>query len=92
MQNSGIAERVVSEDGKVHFVKKQTLPPKFFEAIRTNRENTSRSSILRYRGSVPLLEAQVWARECGAAIGTKEFNIYAAKKLQSAAYARLRGD
>lgn len=43
-----------------------------------------------YLGSVDMLLAQTWAKECGAPIGTKEFTAYAKKKLTSGEFARLQ--
>lgn len=41
-------------------------------------------------GSIDQLTANNWAKECGAAVGTKEFAAYAKKKLQSGEYAKFR--
>lgn len=46
----------------------------------------------RYMGSIPLVFAQQWAKECGAKIGTKEFSEYAFKKMLSGEFAKLRVD
>lgn len=43
----------------------------------------------RYVGSVPLVLAAEWAKECGAAIGTKEFLAYCRRKLQDHDNAKL---
>jgi hypothetical protein len=45
-----------------------------------------------YVGSVPVVLAQTWARECGAGIGTREFAEYAKKKILSNEFTLLRGD
>ena len=44
----------------------------------------------RFLGTVPVLVAQKWAEECGAAIGTKEWSKYAKKKLKDGIWAKLR--
>lgn len=44
----------------------------------------------RYLGTVPVLIAQQWATECGAAIGTKQWSVYAKKKLQDGEWSKLR--
>jgi len=41
---------------------------------------------------VPMVVAQQWAVECGAAIGTKQWRQYCSNQLDKAEYARLRGD
>jgi hypothetical protein len=44
----------------------------------------------RFLGSVPILLAQLWARECGAAVGTREWAQYARNKLLSDEFRDLR--
>jgi hypothetical protein len=44
----------------------------------------------RYLGTIPVLVAQLWAKECGAAIGTKEWAEYAKKKLKDPEWAGFR--
>lgn len=43
-----------------------------------------------YLGSVPLIQAQIWARECGKPIGTSEWKEYATKKIKSRDFLKLR--
>ena len=91
----GVREKRVLDrnTGLVRFVKTQTISDKFFDAIRARREMIHPKSTMRYRGSIPMLTAQAWAKECGAAIGTRAFNEYAhAKLLTGGEYAKLRGD
>ena len=87
----GIREQMVTEDGVVRFVKKQDVEP-MFSAIRAVKEAPNADKGRRYVGSVPMLVAQQWAKECGAAIGTKEWGAYARKKLKDGEFAKLRGD
>jgi len=44
----------------------------------------------RFVARVPLVTAEQWSRECGAAIGTVEFGLYMKKEIQSAEYSKLR--
>lgn len=44
----------------------------------------------RYLGTVPVIIAQQWAKECGHAIGTKEWAKYAKTKLKDGEYSKLR--
>lgn len=46
----------------------------------------------RYMGSVPVVQAYIWAKECGAAVGTREWTEYAAKKLDNGTFSRLRAN
>jgi hypothetical protein len=45
---------------------------------------------VRKVGSIPLIVAEQWAKECGAAIGTKEFAEYAKRKLMDGDFAKFR--
>lgn len=86
----GVRERMVTKDGVVRFVKTQNVEP-IFSAIRAVQEQPNVDKGRRYVGSVPILVAQRWARECGAAIGTKEWRAYANRKLKDGEFAKLVG-
>lgn len=45
---------------------------------------------VRKIGSIPFVVAEEWSRECGAAIGTKEFGLYVKKKLMDGDFAKFR--
>lgn len=45
-----------------------------------------------YLGSIDPITAVNWSRECGAAVGTKEFAKYAKKKLMSGEFSRFKAD
>ena len=42
-----------------------------------------------YLGSVPMVIASKWAKECGASIGSREFAEYAKRKLMDGDYSKL---
>jgi hypothetical protein len=86
----GIVEQIVSKDGVVTIKKTQDAQP-MFDAIRAAKD-LPKNPTMRYIGSIPLLVGQKWARECGAAIGTKEWRAYAHKKLKSGEFSKLRGE
>ena len=44
---------------------------------------------VRYTGSVPVVLALVWAKECGMPVGTKEWIAYADKKMKGE-FSKLR--
>ena len=44
----------------------------------------------RYMGSAPIIVAQIWAKQCGAQPGTREFAEYAHKQLTSGEYSKLK--
>jgi hypothetical protein len=43
----------------------------------------------RWVGSIPLVIAELWSKECGAAIGTHEYAGYIRKKLSDPDYKKL---
>jgi hypothetical protein len=44
----------------------------------------------RYMGSVPVVQAAIWAKECGAVVGTREWAEYARKKMENGGFNRLK--
>ena len=44
---------------------------------------------MRLAGSIPFVIAEMWARECGANIGSQEFQAYVKKKLMSGDFSKL---
>lgn len=66
-----------------------------FEAVKAMAElqSTQRDKNgALYLGSVDMLTAQNWAKECGHPIGTKDWKEYALKQLQSSDYAHFRAN
>lgn len=58
----------------------------YSELADSQRHRTGR----HYRGSVDLLTAQNWAKECGSPIGTKEFSSYAKKQLAKPEFSKFK--
>jgi hypothetical protein len=83
----------LDSDGKsVHFVKRQDVQAVIDaakDARETLRPNTGPVGG-KYLGTVPVLIAQQWAKECGAAVGSREWATYAKGKLKDGTWARLR--
>jgi hypothetical protein len=44
----------------------------------------------RYMGSVPVVQALIWSKECGAAVGTREWAEYARKKMETGGFSKLK--
>lgn len=91
---SPIIERLfLDSDGKsFHFVKRQNVQDVLDaakDAAETLRPNTGPAGS-KYLGTVPILVAQQWAKECGAAVGAREWAKYAKDKLKDGTWARLR--
>jgi len=87
-QPGGITERWYSdEEGNVTRDVTQDATG-VIEAVQGMTEH-ARGKSMYYLGSIPLILAQQWARECGHAIGTKEFAEFAKKRLMDRDFARL---
>jgi len=75
-----------------HFIKTQNVQgilEAAKDAAETLRPNTGPAGG-KYLGTVPVLIAQQWAKECGASVGSREWAIYAKTKLRDGTWARLR--
>jgi hypothetical protein len=89
-----IVERLfLDSDGKsFHFVKTQNVQAVLDaakDAADTLKPNTGPVGG-KYLGTVPVLIAQQWAKECGASVGSREWAKYAKTKLKDGTWARLR--
>lgn len=88
-------ERVLfdQDSQSVKFVKSMEVDP-VFEGVKILSEGNSDrlKTGLTYLGSIDPITAANWSRECGAAIGTREFAEYAKKKLMSGDFAHFRAD
>ncbi len=82
----------VDADGNVTIQKVLDATP-IIEAVKMSSEieapfRNDRGYL--HLGSIDPLTAANWAKECGCAIATKEFNEYAKKKLMSGEFAHFR--
>lgn len=83
---------IYGDEGKIHFVKTQQVDH-IIDAAKDASEAYRKDGGPaggRFLGTVPILIAQQWATECGAAIGTKEWAKYAKEKLRDGTWAKLR--
>lgn len=84
---------LLDSDGKsFHFVKTQNVQQILDaakDAADTLKPNTGPAGG-KYLGTVPVLIAQQWAKECGAVVGSREWAKYAKDKLKDGTWARLR--
>lgn len=85
-----IKDKMIEDDGKLHIIRSQDVQPILDANQRARTSELNRHSGLRHAGSVPMVVAEQWSRECGAAIGTKEFAGYVKKKLMDGDWAKLR--
>jgi hypothetical protein len=81
------------EDNKLQIVKTQDVS-NVLDAVKRIKSETvgKRSKNLKYEGSIPLVIAAQWAKECGARMYSNEWKAYALKKLRSPEFKYLRGE
>jgi hypothetical protein len=89
---TGIVERMIEQDGKLHVQRRQDVQAIIDQNKREADFLPSMHGEAAYRkvGSIPFVVAEEWAKECGAAIGTKEFALYCKKKLLDGDFAAFR--
>jgi len=88
-------EDVVIDGTDIVVTRQHDVEP-LLQGIKERSEITSKN----YRGpvgsqwigSIDTITGAIWAKECGAAIGTKEFAEYAKKKLMDPNYQKFRAD
>jgi hypothetical protein len=89
---SGVSEHMIEQDGKLIINRSQNV-----EALIQKNKNEAEilpskfgEAAWRKVGSIPMTIAEAWAAECGAAIGSKEFALYAKKKVMDGDFAAFR--
>jgi len=87
-----INEKMTEQDGKLIVSRSQDVKSLLLDNQRLADELPSMHGdhAGRFVARVPLVTAEQWSRECGAAIGTQEFGLYMKSKIQSAEYSKLR--
>jgi hypothetical protein len=78
-----INEKILEQDNKIHVVREQDCAGllKTLKKMRELAPSHSGHDRTRWVGSVPLVLAEQWSKDCGAAIGTKEYAQFVKKKL-----------
>lgn len=90
---NGIEERMIEQDGNLHIQRRQSGLDGFLAenaALAERAPAAVGDAKFRLAGRIPLVIAEEWARECGAAIGTKEFALHCRRKLADGTFAKLR--
>jgi hypothetical protein len=87
-----VTERMIEEDGKLIIDRHQEVSRLLDEnhELSTTAPSAFGDAKFRLAGRIPLVIAEQWSRECGAAIGTKEFALYIRRKLADGDFAKLR--
>ena len=91
LNQSGVMERMLEQDGKLIVSRSQDI-----QALidQNNAEADVAPSMfgqaaVRKIGSIPFVIAEQWSRECGAAIGSREFALYCKRKLMDGDFAKF---
>ena len=91
-QFSGISERMLEQDGKLHVQRSQDVQS-LIEQNKIEAEimpSMFGDAAWRKVGSIPFTVAEEWSKECGAGIGTREFSLYCKRKLLDGDFAAFR--
>ena len=90
--SNGVRERMFEQDGRLIINRSQDVQ----SLIDENRELAATAPSMhgdakfRLAGRIPAVIAEQWSRECGAAIGTKEFALYCKRKLMDGDFPAFR--
>lgn len=88
----GVMERMVEDDGKLIVDRRQNID----DLIEQNKAEAAEApsmfgqAAVRKIGSIPLVVAEQWSRECGEAIGTRAFAEYCKRKIMDGDFAKFR--
>lgn len=88
---SDVTERIIDTAGGF-VIERQQVVDDVIEAVHdygSALPKSVKNQAMRYVGSIPVLIANQWSAECGAAIGTREFAEYVEKKLLSSDFSKL---
>ena len=89
---TGISERMIEQDGKLHIQRTQNVQSLIDQNKREAEIMPSMFGDAAWRkvGSIPFTLAEEWSKECGAGIGTREFALYCKRKLLDGDFAAFR--
>ena len=92
MDDWGIKETMVEDDGKLTIHKTQDVQALLDrnKAEADVASNGLGDANFRKVGSIPMVLAETWAKECGCAVGTPGFAAHVKTKLMDGDYAKLR--
>ncbi len=86
-----ISEKITAEDNKIQVARSQDVSGilKEIHDLKDHIPSMHGDAKARWVGSIPLVIAELWSKECGAAIGTHEYAGYIRKKLSDPDYKKL---
>lgn len=83
-------EQVISDPEHVRVVLRQECDG-IIEGVKAIADVSRRGKgTNQYLGSVPVVVAEIWAKQCGAPLGSKEFAEYGKKMLLSGDWSKLK--
>ena len=86
---SELITNIREEDGKVHISRTQDIQRILDWNKERNIEGHNRNSDFRHAGKIPFVVVEMWIKESGLKLGSKEFAEYVKKKLMSGEFGRL---
>ena len=88
MQND-VQTNYFDEDNKLVVNRSQDIQRILDFNKERNIDGHNRKSDMRLVGSIPFVVIEMWMKECGAKLGSKEFQEYVKKKLTSGEFSKL---
>jgi hypothetical protein len=86
---SELITNIREEDGKVHVSRTQDIQRILDFNKERNIQGHDPKSDMRLAGSIPFVVVEMWIKESGLKLGSKEFAEYVKKKLMSGDYGKL---
>ena len=89
MHNNILNTKIYAEDDKVIISRSQDVSAILDYNKEKQIEGYNRKSDLRHVTSIPFVVVEIWLKESGLKIGSREFAEYVKKKLLSGDYSKL---
>lgn len=86
---SEVSTSIKEEDGKVHISRTQDIQRILDWNKERNIEGHNRNSDFRHACRIPNVIAEMWLKESGLKLGSKEFAEYVKKKLMSGDFGKF---
>ncbi len=86
---SELQTQYFDEDGKIIIKRSQDVQDILDFNKERNIDGHNRKSDMKLAGSIPFVVIEMWMKECGAKLGSQEFNEYCKKKMMSGEFSKL---
>ena len=84
-----VQTQILDSDGKIVINRTQDVQRILDFNKERNIDGHNKKSDMRLVGSIPFVVVEMWMKECGAKLGSAEFNEYVKKKLKSGEFSKL---